>query len=541
MDSLRIQTESLENRPRLGTLSCVSLIVNKIIGTGIFLIPAIVLRYCNGSIALSLILWIGGAIISLCGLYVYMEFALNLPFTNGGEKNYLRRVYRKPRGLIGCMYSFYVGILGFSAGNSYAFGKYTVYALGGKDLETQSEKQVTLVAILCVTCCIALHIIHPHHGTRLFNVLGCIKVIILLLIISLGGLTLLGFTNTEPSDNFKNISHIESQMKPNFYYLSVASFQILYSYRGWENVNFVLQEVTNPHFVLTIAAPIAFLFTSFLYLLVILSYLIVVPREEVIDSGILIAGVFFNRILGVNTASRLLPLLIAVSNLGNVMAVSFTHSYVIQELASNNYFPFSKSLQKIQCAFLFHWLITFLALVIPPSAQIYEFLINLSMYPSSIIMLLISVGLLYLKFNRKQENWGDQQVEDESYTTIDQDEVCGTLLHGQAMSQRDLTFDSLSSGREKSFSVPYFVVFIFLSSSLFLITFPFVPPYRKMENTIPYWCFPTVGASVLLLGIIWFYSRMWLWILSYRIVGKSHTLPKYEDDYKKSFLPTTGI
>ena len=541
MRDLHIQSETLANRPKLGTLSCVSLIVNKIIGTGIFLVPAIVLKYCNGSIALSLILWAAGAIISLCGLYVYVEFALNLPFTNGGEKNYLRRVYRNPRGLVGCMYSFYVGILGFSAGNSYAFGKYTVYAFGGKDLGSENDRKVTLVAILCITCCIALHIIHPHNGRRFFNILGFFKIIILLLIISLGCLALLGFTNTLVSNNFKDSFYLESQMKPNFHYLSVASFQVLYSYRGWENVNFVLQEVNNPHYVLTVAAPVAFLFTSLLYLLVIVSYLIVVPRKEIIDSGILVAGVFFNRILGVNTASKLLPLLIATSNLGNVMAVSFTHSYVIQELARNNYLPFSKSLEKIQCAFLFHWLITFLALVIPPSTQVYEFLINLSMYPSSIIMFLISVGLFYLKFNRKKENWGYQHVEGESYSPRDQNEECTSLTQEQHIFQRNLMFDISSLRRERPFSVSYFVVFVFLAASVFLITFPFVPPYESLKNALPYWCFPTVGASVLLLGVIWFYSRMWLSAFSNRIFGRSHAFPKYEEDYKESFLPTIGI
>ena len=37
---------------KLGTLSCISLIVNKIIGTGIFLNPSPIFQYLNGNVGL---------------------------------------------------------------------------------------------------------------------------------------------------------------------------------------------------------------------------------------------------------------------------------------------------------------------------------------------------------------------------------------------------------------------------------------------------------------------------------------------------------
>lgn len=83
------------------------------IGTGIFATPSEILSL-SGSVGLSLFIWVAGMIITAAGLLVYIEFGTGLP-RNGGEKNYLEFVYRKPKFLVTCLYTGYVVLLGKAA------------------------------------------------------------------------------------------------------------------------------------------------------------------------------------------------------------------------------------------------------------------------------------------------------------------------------------------------------------------------------------------------------------------------------------------
>ncbi|CUM65115.1 uncharacterized protein PRCAT00002742001 [Priceomyces carsonii] len=473
---------------KLGTLSCMSLITNKMIGTGIFLIPATIFQYTNGSVGLLLLLFLMGTVVIMCGLVIYLEYALNLPFKNGGEKNYLLRTYRYPKGLIGCVYAFQIVLLGFSSGNSYAFGKYVLFAI-----DAENEALVKLVGVGCITFCILLHIKYPNHGTSLFNFLGMSKILILIMII-LVGIFAIPSTNT---DNFHDIWSYENNESPSFYSISVAMLEVIYSFKGWENANYVLNEVSDPYHILTIAAPLAVIITSLLYFLVVIAYLIVIPKDEFLRSGVLVAGIFFSKVFGESIASRILPLIISMSNLGNVLVVSFAHGHLNKELADNNYIPYSKWFQNLRNSLLLHWIITVIVLVAPPSTEIYEFIVNLYIYPGTWINVLLTLGLIYLKVNEEKENWGNYH-----YLEVEGDP------DSDAPSNDDFSIGPIRLTRNKPISAPYICIAIFLVANIFLAVFPFIPPPVK-GSQIPYWLFPTIGSAVLLSGAGFYYSRKW--------------------------------
>ena len=525
---------------KLGTLSCMSLIVNKMIGTGIFLTPAIIFQYCQGNVGLYLFLWLVGGIIIFSGLVIFLEFALNLPFTNGGEKNYLLRVFRKPKGLMGCIYSFQMVLLGFSSGNAFAFGKYVLFAVNGEEIK-EEEWSVKMIGILCISICIFLHIKFPNQGTSLFNLLGVFKIFILVLIIAIGLLVSVDIIKLPTTvNNFSNLFESTTKKDNNYYSISVALLEIIYSFKGWENANYVLLEVSDPYHVLTIAAPSAVVITTILYFLVIISYLIVIPKQELLDSGVLVAGIFFNKVFGESITSRILPIIISSSNLGNVMVVSFAHAHVNQELARNNYLPFSKYFEDINNSLLLHWFITVIIMVAPPSSEIYEFVVNLYIYPGTWINLLITIGLIYLHLNSRGEKWGKHNtgngLETNSANNSIYDDNDNLILQFNDDSYTE--FDSLISVENDNdtskFSAPIICIVIFLFSNIFLAVFPFFPPPSDSSSSqliIPYWCFPVVGTSVLLLGVAWFYIRRWFhtWRYDKYKIGEPNV--KYEDDY----------
>ncbi|KAK7207300.1 amino acid permease-domain-containing protein [Myxozyma melibiosi] len=390
---------------KLGVTSAVFLILNKMIGTGIFSTPSGVLL-ASGSVGASILLWVAGGILSLTGLSVFLEFGLGIP-KNGGEKNYLERVYQKPKYLITCIFLGQMILLGFSAGNSLAFGRYMLFAAG---IDYPSEHASRIVAVICITSVVLLHGLHPAAGTALFNGLGLFKVLVLLLVVFTGIFALMGWIpHVEDPGNFTNMFE-NSGFGGGTYNYATALLRIVYSYRGWENANYVISELDNPRRTLAVAAPLAIGGVMVLYVLANVAYFAVIPKAEVAHSGVIVAGLFFRRVFGDSAGARLLPFFVALSNLGNVLVVSFAHARVNCEFGKEGILPYSKFFAKVSplgapiAGLFLHWIVTVLVLIVPPPGEAYEFIIDLNTYPSAWINALVAGGLIYLQYS-KTENW----------------------------------------------------------------------------------------------------------------------------------------
>ena len=94
-----------EDRNKIGKWSLTALIVNRAIGSGIFLTPHRILQG-TGCVGGALFVWTLGCLLSLCGLYVWLECGLSMPQRrirgeaeprgvprSGGEKNYLEFIF----------------------------------------------------------------------------------------------------------------------------------------------------------------------------------------------------------------------------------------------------------------------------------------------------------------------------------------------------------------------------------------------------------------------------------------------------------------
>ncbi|KAK9245247.1 amino acid permease-domain-containing protein [Lipomyces tetrasporus] len=389
---------------KLGTTSAVFLILNKMIGTGIFSTPSGVFL-ASGSVGMSIVLWILGGVLSLTGLSVFLEFGLAIP-KSGGEKNYLERVYRKPKYLMTCVFLGQMILLGFSAGNSLAFGRYVLFATG---VDFPSERSSRIVAVLCITFVVLVHGTRPAIGTKLFNALGIFKVILLILVVLIGFVALLGWLPIDNPGNFENAFE-NSGFGGGTYNYATALLRIVYSYRGWENANYVLSDIDNPRRTLAVAAPLAIGGVMVLYVLANVAYFAVIPKYEIAHSGVIVAGLFFRRVFGDSAGARMLPLFVALSNLGNVLVVAYAHARVNYEFGKEGILPFSAFFAKLNkhgapaSGLFLHWLITCLVLTVPPAGEAYEFIIDLNTYPSAWFSALVAGGLIYLQYN-KREQW----------------------------------------------------------------------------------------------------------------------------------------
>ncbi|EHA45828.1 high-affinity methionine permease [Pyricularia oryzae 70-15] len=480
----------VDEKRKLGVTGAVFLILNKMIGTGIFSTPSSIFA-ATGSVGISLMLWVIGGILTFAGISVFLEFGLAIP-RSGGEKNYLERAYRHPRYLATCVLAAQMILLGFSSGNSLAFGRYVLFAAGGLGEITPDNWQARGIAVACVTFAILLHVVLPKWGIRLFNVLGVFKVIILLLIVFSGFAALAGHRLVDDPRNFDNAFAIETgdgYSGGGAYAYSNALLNIIYSFKGWENANYVVGELKNPRKTLAVAMPLAVGGTTILYVLANVAYFAAIPKSELAKSEVIVAGIFFRNVFGVRAGGTALPAFVALSNLGNVLAVSFAHARLNQEFGKEGLLPFSRFWASTKpfgtpaAALFLHWIVTVIVLLAPPAGSAYNFIVNLYTYPGAWINAFVAAGLIYLQFSKK-ENWSSPW---HTYLPI---------------------------------SVLY------LLANAFLALVPFIPPETSWnEDGYPYYVFPIVGVGVLLLGAAYWavWTKLWPKLGGYRIEAERIT------------------
>ena len=133
----------------LGTLSAVFLMVNRILGTGVFSTTSTILNQ-SGSVGMSLMYWVIGGLIAGCGFAVYAEFAMKM-HRNGGELNYLQYVFRKPNFLTASMFAAQALLLGQAAGKGriLATGNAENKALSAGVAQIRGEEVDTAFNLLC--------------------------------------------------------------------------------------------------------------------------------------------------------------------------------------------------------------------------------------------------------------------------------------------------------------------------------------------------------------------------------------------------------
>ncbi|KAK3372991.1 amino acid permease-domain-containing protein [Lasiosphaeria ovina] len=444
---------------QIGIVSATFLIVNRVIGTGIFATPGTILAL-SGSVGLSLFIWVTGMLIALAGTAVFVELGTGLP-TNGGEKTYLEYIYRRPKFLVTGMYTGYVILLGWASGNSVIFGE---YILNAANIEAGRWNQRG-IGLACITAAFLIHGTALKWGLRLQNVLGTIKIVIILIIVVAGWVALAGHIKLPEDEKPHNFANAFEGTTGSAYGVVTALYNVIWSYIGYSNANYALGETRNPARTLKIAAPLAIGVISILYMFVNIAYFAAVPKEEILRARRLVAASLFRNVLGAG-AERALSVFVALSAFGNVLSVIFSQGRLVQELGRQGILPFSNFWASnlpfnAPLAGLFeHWAICVITILAPPPGDAYNFILNLISYPLAIVNTFLSAGLIYMYFHRVSYNW---------YPPV-------------------------------SATLP--VVVFFMLSNIYLIIAPFVPPEdgQNIYESLPYWIHCVVGFAIIAAG-----------------------------------------
>jgi amino acid transporter len=522
---------SPSKRQRLGQFTVVCLILNRTIGSGIYVTPTKVLAG-TGSVGGSLLFWAAGAIISISGLFVWLECSLSMPQRpvsghteprgvprSGGEKNYLEFMFPGRQFRITSIYGIMFLILGNLSGNAIAFGIYILEAanlynpnastINGAVAEP-SHGAVIGLAIAALTIAILLHICSRRGGIFVNNFFAVTKVLILLVLICLGLAKAGGAFPSGIKDphNFDTSTAFSTKRHDVASY-SDSLIYIVYTYSGFEQPFYVLSEVKKPRKIFPKWTLFAMGIAAFLFIMMNVAYLFAVKKQDIIDHpNIDMATVFFEGLFGTESgARRAMAALIAFSIFGNIVVMTFTAARVKQEIAKEGIFP--KSLffatshttpfawlsrrfgqvesndprerleQTPMAALALHWCSSvFLILVTIPAKPTTAYNILVSLYSYTIIVLVgawVSFGLILTKLQTEKFRWRQRR-------------------------------------RYRPLISPLHAI-IYFSACSFVLVSAFIPPssgspYAPKLAGIQWYIIPTIGLSSPLWGLLWYYGFM---------------------------------
>ncbi|KAM9316403.1 b(0,+)-type amino acid transporter 1-like [Gastrophryne carolinensis] len=319
------QPEKLHLKRELGLVSAVSLIAGTMIGSGIFMSPQWVLYYM-GSPGASLLIWAACGLLAMLAALSYAELGTTIK-ESGGEYIYiLRNVGSLPAFLFAYTSIIVVRPAGI-AGVSLSFAEYVVAAFFQGC--SSPEVVVKCTAAVCILVLAIINCLNVRLSAFIMNFFTAAKLIVLLAI-TVGGVILLAKGNTQVLQNaFENTA-------TGFGPVGVAFYQGLWSYGGWNNLNYVTEELKNPEVNLPRAVMIAIPLVTCIYLLVNVSYFAAMTPQELLSSDA-VAISWGIKVLG--TWTWLISLGVALSTFGSANGTFFSGGRVCYVAAREGHMP----------------------------------------------------------------------------------------------------------------------------------------------------------------------------------------------------------
>ncbi|KZV68282.1 amino acid transporter [Peniophora sp. CONT] len=439
-----------------------------LLGPGIFAVSGVVLASV-GSVGLLLSFWILAPIFAYAAIMAYGELASMFPDRSGAEVVYLEQAYPRPRYFVPIAFAVTSVLLSFSGTSSVLFAQYVLTVF---DAEITNGRQ-TALALCAVAFGAGVVGTSTKWALRLVNILTTFKIVSLLFIAVTGIAVLLGLTPI--TDPFANFHHLFRGSTPHPNALATALVKVNWAFYGWQNGFNVLSEIRSPRGparTARLAGLLALAFVFVLFLLVNVAYVAAVPAEDIKRSGELVASLFFRNVYGDGLAAKLLPLMVALSCIGNI---TVGQARVLREVARQGLLPFPQLLSSTRPwgtplgPVLVKFLLSACVIMALPARDAFNFLLDLASYPHLIFNAATAVGVWVLRRRR---------------------------------SKAGLPLAPLSASN--------FVLVIWLAQNVFSLVMPWVPPEDgKADVSFWYATYCVVGLCVLLACGAYYY----LWIV----------------------------
>ena len=299
------------------------LFIGSVIGSGIFLTPGLILRQVDGSVGLSLVVWVVGGVLSLLGALTYAELAAANP-SAGGLYCFIRDGFGRGAAFLYGWCLFLVIASGSVAALARAFTRYLA------EIVPLSGGGSIVVSVLMIGVVTAVNVWGTRKSSDLQNWTTLVKIGLVVILSAM--LLAFGRHGGEISAALGAKQHGFSLLS-NF---GLAMIAVLWAYEGWQFGTYSAGEVIEPQK----AFPRAFLLGSLilvgLYLVAVFAYLLALGPAAATASEA-IAATSATAVLG-PWAGRAIALTILVSTFSAANSVILTAPRVFYAMAKDNLF-----------------------------------------------------------------------------------------------------------------------------------------------------------------------------------------------------------
>ncbi|KAF8706004.1 Amino acid permease, partial [Rhizoctonia solani] len=373
------------------------------IGMGIFSTPSFILKSV-GSVGLLISLYLLVPLITLAGLMVYIELTSMCGHKrSGAEVVYLEEAYPKPRFLLPTAFALVTALLSHAGVSSTVFAKHVLH---GYDIEATPFRQRS-IAIAMSTVAIWVCLFSNKWALRVNGIAAFFKIGCLVLISVTGLACLFGWTPVPNSGNLRR-PFDGSLYEANPFATSIV--KVLYNFVGWNSILGLMAEVKGRHPVRTIqkAGITSVLITAFLFITTLLSFSIVLTKEELMNADEVLGAIFLRKVYGDTVATKLFPIFIGISTFGGIVSVTLYYGRMLREAGRQGMLPFATFWSRIgrfktpYGPVLLKWALAVFLIIVTPAHDTVVFLIDLASYPALVFSLLVGCGVWILRHRRER-------------------------------------------------------------------------------------------------------------------------------------------
>ncbi|MCS6809327.1 MAG: amino acid permease [Bacteroidota bacterium] len=334
--------------PTLGLFTTVSIIVGSVIGSGIFMKPALMASQL-GSPQLLLLVWVGAGLLTLIGALTNAEIASMITAT-GGQYIFFQKMYGN---FIAYLYGwaiFAVIQTGSIASVAYVFSTYMEYFIQFPRLSPKFEQSyalslpfigsifplenigVKLVTIALICTMTLVNYLGVRFGGIIASLFTSLKVAAMVLLVAASFL----FGNGSAAHFVTPAATGQPSGINTILLIVMATAGAFWTYDGWNNITYIAGEVKNPSRTIPRGLFLGMLIVIAVYVAINLAYLYILPIE-VMASSKLVAADVARAVFG-SSGGAIIALCVILSTLGTANGTILASARVYFAMARENMF-----------------------------------------------------------------------------------------------------------------------------------------------------------------------------------------------------------
>nr|CDP97705.1 Bm2958, isoform b [Brugia malayi] len=280
------KNSNITNSSKMGLCGAISYIIGNIVGAGLFITPTSVLQQVD-SVGLSLIIWSVAALISLLGAFCYVELGTSIR-RSGADFAYLCYVKWYPIAFafmcVGCFVIFPATL----AIQAETFSEYLIKCFRLQIFEdTKKFYLKKLIGFSLLWLLMMLNFFSLKIFVSRFQIVASFAKIITTAIVICTGFYFIIFKGET-----QNLQNIMDGTQVRLGHIIAALFAGLFSYDGWDVLNFGTEEIEKPKRTMPLAIIVGMSLVAFIFLATNISFFAMLDIDQM-KSSVAVADVNF--------------------------------------------------------------------------------------------------------------------------------------------------------------------------------------------------------------------------------------------------------